>query len=148
MQQGALLYLACTDTTVGFLSHDSARIDRAKHRQSGKHYIRALADLHTFKRFARVPSRWKNFMRRAKRSSVILPSGNSFRIVHDADHRRFLRRLEGWCYSSSANRSGDAYDAAYAYDQADVILYPLSHCEGRNPSALFRLGKNRLRRLR
>ncbi len=148
MQKDALLYLACTDTTVGFLSHESRRIDRAKHRHSGKHYIRTVSDLHTFKRLTRVPSRWKNFLRRAKRSSVILPNGNSFRIVHDADHRRFLKRLDGWCYSSSANRSGETYDAAYAYEQADVILYPLSRCEGRNPSALYRLGKKRRKRLR
>ena len=117
------LYLTQTDTTIGFVSQDSSKIDDAKKRKPNKHYICVINSLETLKIFTRIPQRHKNRVRRSKRTTFIFPKGKSFRVVKDTKHNLLLDRVD-WLYSSSANLSGSIYNEDYAkrMTQVDVIF--------------------------
>ncbi|WP_456392166.1 Sua5 YciO YrdC YwlC family protein [Nitratifractor sp.] len=139
------LFLTATDTTIGFLSQDSGRLDRVKKRPSHMPYIRVYPTLSAIKGRRRLPRQWRKRLRRSSHTSYILPCGESFRLVRDPRHLLLLRRL-GWAYSTSANLSGAYYDESYARSVADIIVEPLGSPSA--PSLIFKLGKRKLRRLR
>jgi len=142
------LYLTQTDTTVGFVSQDATKIDRAKERLPNKHYIRTVNSLETLKALTRVPQSHKNRLRRAKRTTFVLPNGQSFRVVKGGRHALLLDRV-GWFYSSSANQSGEEYNRDYAQSQAEVWVAPLDDDKAiGTPSSIYRLGINRLWKIR
>jgi tRNA A37 threonylcarbamoyladenosine synthetase subunit TsaC/SUA5/YrdC len=140
------VYLTATDTTVGFVSQNAERLDAIKGRPPHKHYITALPSLRALRERTRVPARHANRVRRAKRTTFILPDGRSWRIVPDGTHHDLIARL-GWAYSTSANPSGKAYDAAWARAQADVVIEPLTP-PSTHPSTILRLGRKYIERIR
>jgi len=115
------LYLTQTDTTIGFVSQEPSKIDRAKKRLPNKYYIRVVDSLESLKTFIRVPQKYKNHVRRAKKSTFIFPCGESFRVVKETKHNLLLDRMR-WVYSSSANLSGKEYDELYAKEHTEVIV--------------------------
>ena len=140
------LFLTQTDTTIGFVSQDASKIDRAKKRLPNKHYIRVVNSLETLKTFTRVPQEHKNRLRRAKETTFIMPNGLSFRVVKDTKHNILLNRVK-WLYSSSANLSGAEYDELYAKDNAEVIVTFSSH-KKKSASTIYLLGQKRMRLIR
>jgi len=136
------LFLTQTDTTIGFVSQDASKIDRAKRRLPNKHYIRTVDSLNTLRSFTRVPTAHKNRVRRAKRTTFIMPNGRSFRVVKGSEHNLLLDRV-GWFYSSSANLSGEGYDEVYAKEQAEVVVTSPMIQRGK-PSKIYRLGMCRI----
>ena len=136
------LFLTQTDTTIGFVSQNASKIDRAKRRLPDKHYIRVVNSLDTLKSFTRVPNAHKNRLRRAKRTTFIMPNGLSFRVVKDTEHNMLLDRLK-WVYSSSANLSGAEYDEGYAKDNTEVLVTFPRQRKG-SASAIYYLGQNRM----
>ena len=132
------LYLTQTDTTIGFVSQDASKIDRAKRRLPNKHYIRTVDSLNTLRSFTRVPTAHKNRVRRAKRTTFIMPNGRSFRVVKGSEHNLLLDRV-GWFYSSSANLSGEMHDEVYAKEQAEVVVTSPT-MQGGEPSKIYCLG--------
>ncbi len=140
------LYLTQTDTTLGFVSQDASKIDRAKRRLPNKYYIRTVNSFALLQSFSRVPQEHKNRLRRAKRTTFIMPNGRSFRVVRGSEHNLLLDRV-GWFYSSSANLSGGIYDEAYAQEQCEVlVLSPL--VQRRSASKIYQLSQRRLRVIR
>ncbi len=141
------LYLAQTDTTVGFLSQDSHLLAKTKNRPAGKPFLIEVASLHELKKWARIPNRWKNMVRRSARTTFIYPNGQALRVVKDEWHLRFLRRF-GWIYSTSANPSGQSFDEQWARSQADVVVEdPRGLFEG-EPSRLIKIGNSRKKKIR
>jgi len=140
------LYLTQTDTTIGFVSQDSCKIDRAKKRLPCKHYIRVVNSLEILKTFTRVPDEHKNRVRRAKQTTFIMPKGLSFRVVKDTEHNILLNRIK-WLYSSSANLSGAEYDEHYAKDNAEVIV-TFSTKKNGIASKIYRLGQYNMKSIR
>jgi len=140
------LFLTLTDTTIGFVSQNSSKIDRAKKRKPNKHYIRVVDSLKTLKSFTRVPTVHKNRVRRAKKTTFIMPNGLSFRVVKATEHNLLLDRLH-WLYSSSANLSGAKYDEEYAKDRAEVIV-TLLKAKNAKASTIYRLGQKNLKVIR
>ncbi|MCH9739935.1 MAG: Sua5 YciO YrdC YwlC family protein [Epsilonproteobacteria bacterium] len=141
-----LLYLTQTDTTIGFVSQDASKIDGAKKRLPNKHYIRVVNSLQTLQTFTRVPSKHKNRVRRAKRTTFIMPNGQSFRVVKGTEHNLLLDRLK-WLYSSSANLSGSDYDEAYAKKMTEVtVTSPQKN--GGEASKIYKLGVKSIRKIR
>jgi len=140
------VYLTATDTTVGFVSQNAARLDAIKRRSPEKQYITALPSLAALKTRTRIPPYHANRIRRSRRTTFIFPDGRSWRIIHDPRHRALIRRLD-WAYTTSANRSGEAFDEPWAREAADVVIEPLT---SRNaaPSTILVLGKAHVRRLR
>jgi len=140
-----LVYLTQTDTTIGFVSQNADRLSEIKQRPPHKHYIKAVNSLDTLKTFARVPQIHKNRVRRAKKTTFIMPNGNSYRVIKDKHHILLLNRLK-WAYTTSANLSGDAYDETFARKMADVIIEPIKKTA--KPSSIYKLGQCTKKRIR
>ena len=140
------LFLTQTDTTIGFVSQDASKIDVAKQRLPEKHYIRVVNSLETLKIFTRVPQKHKNRVRRARRTTFIMPQGESFRVVKGSRHNLLLNRVK-WLYSSSANLSGSEYNELYAKKMAEVIV---SFPDGNSGEAskIYRLGHRVIKSVR
>ncbi|HEY9129175.1 MAG TPA: Sua5/YciO/YrdC/YwlC family protein [Sulfurovum sp.] len=140
-----LVFLTQTDTTIGFVSQNADRLSEIKQRPPHKHYIKAVDSLDTLKTFARVPQIHKNRVRRAKKTTFIMPNGNSYRVIKDKHHILLLNRLK-WVYTTSANLSGDAYDETFARKMADVIIEPIKKTA--KPSSIYKLGRCSKKRIR
>ena len=139
------VYLTQTDTTIGFVSQNADKLTQIKQRPPHKHYIKAVNSLQTLQTFTRVPSRHKNRVRRAKKTTFVLPNMHSYRVVQDRYHLLLLNRLT-WAYTTSANFSNKAYDETFAKKMADVIIEPLK--QSQEASHIFKLGKQTLKRIR
>ena len=139
------VFLTQTDTTIGFVSQNADRLTEIKQRPPHKHYIKAVNSLHTLKTFTRVPQRHKNRVRRARKTTFVMPNGNSYRIIQDKHHLLLLDRLK-WAYTTSANLSNEAYDESFAREMADVIIEPLKKTD--QASQIYRLGTYSLKRIR
>ncbi len=138
------VFLTSTDTTIGFVSQNSDRLNQIKQRSNEKKFIKALDSLDTLKSFTRVPNAHKKMFRRAKKTTFII-NDDSYRVVADAHHLLLLGRLK-WAYTTSANPSGKEYDENFAKENADVIIYPLK--EGKSISKIYKLGKNNIKKIR
>ena len=140
-----LVFLTQTDTTIGFVSQNAQRITQIKQRPPHKHYIKAVNSIHTLQSFTRVPQNHKNRVRRSKKTTFIMPNGESYRVIRDKHHLLLLDRLK-WVYTTSANLSGEAYDEVFAREKADVVIEPIK--ETKQASKIVKLGKNSLKRIR
>lgn len=140
-----LVFLTATDTTIGFVSQNASKLNQIKQRPQNKLFITTLPSLEKLNELTRVPSTHATRVRRSKKTTFIMPSGDSYRVVHDCEHSLLLDRL-GWAYSTSANLSGNAYNQEFAYANADVIVAPLR--SNGQASTLFKLGKRKIQRLR
>ena len=139
------VFLTQTDTTIGFVSQNAKRLSQIKGRPAGKHYIKALPSLASLKKQTRIPAPHKNRIRRAEKTTFVMPNANSYRVVRDPHHTPLLARL-GWVYTTSANQSGSIYNEAFAKEAADVIVMPLKQTD--TPSTILKIGKTRIQRIR
>jgi len=139
------IFLTQTDTTIGFVSQNAQKLTQIKQRPSHKHYITAVNSLQTLKTFTRIPHRHKKRVRRARKTTFIMPSGYSFRVVQEKHHLLLLNRLK-WAYTTSANLSSHSYDEKFAKEAADVVIGPLK--QKSQPSTIYKLGKHTLKRIR
>ena len=140
-----LVFLTQTDTTIGFVSQNADKLTQIKQRPPHKHYIKAVNSLQTLKTFTRVPNRHRNRVRRARKTTFIMPDTYSYRVVRDKHHLLLLDRLR-WAYTTSANLSNKAYDESFAKEMADILIAPLSQTQ--EASQIYKLGKNTFKRIR
>lgn len=140
------VYLTQTDTTIGFISQDEARLTKIKQRPPYKHYITAIDSLATLKSISRIPSRYKNRLRRATKSTFILPNTHSYRLIKDPHHLKLIRKLK-WAYTTSANLSGKKYDKDWAREMADETVEPLNQNESA-PSSIYKINNNKIKKIR
>jgi len=139
------VFLTQTDTSIGFVSQDPDKLDQIKQRPSDKHYIKAVNNLKTLKSLTRIPQKHKNQVRRAKKTTFIMPNGHSYRVIKDKHHLLLLNRLQ-WAYTTSANLSGKEYDAHFAQKHADITIHPLKPNQA--ASSIYKLGKQCQQRIR
>ncbi len=139
------VFLTQTDTTIGFISQNADRLTVIKQRPPHKHYIKAVNTLQTLKTFTRVPSSHKNRVRRAVKTTFIMPNGHSYRVVKDKHHLLLLNRLK-WAYTTSANLSDQPYNEKFAKEAADIIVTPLK--EIKQASTIYKLGNYTMKRIR
>lgn len=142
-----LVYLAQSDTTAGLLSINAKRLGELKGRAAGKPLLLSVASLDILKKFARVPVKFRNRVRKARRTSFVYPNGRGIRVVKDRRHRRFLDCF-GALYSTSANRSGENFSLEFAKGACDVIVYDGVEIGEGNPSKIWYLGRERCRKIR
>ena len=141
------IYLTQTDTTVGFLSKNYKRLNQIKHRNINKKVLREVDSLTTLKMFVRVPNKFKKRVRRAKKTTFIYPSGNSFRVIKDETHLRFLKKFK-WMYSTSANLSTQKFNKKWAINQADVIVEnKCGFFEGK-ASSIYKVNNFKIKKIR
>ncbi len=98
------------------------------------------------KSFTRIPTAHKNRVRRAKKTTFIMPNGLSFRVVKDTEHNLLLNRLH-WLYSSSANLSGKEYNQEFAKERAEVIV-SFPNAKYGKASTIYRLGQKNIKVIR
>lgn len=146
----SVIFLAQSDTTVGFLSKNKERICQIKHSPKNKAILMESCDLAHIKRISRIPTILKKSIRRAKKVSFIFPNNYAFRVVSEdfsKSHYRFLRQF-GLLFSSSANKNAMKFDYDFAINNADIIV-----CDNRGiyenaPSHIFKIQKNALKKIR
>jgi len=141
------IYLTQTDTTVGFLSQDKTKLNKIKNRPLNQPVLREVDTLKTLKEFVRIPKKYKNQVRRSKKTTFIFPNAESYRVVKDLKHLEFLKKFK-WMYSTSANEHGKRFDEVWAREQADIILEDKRGLFEGEPSSIFKLSKNKIKRIR
>ncbi len=140
------LFLAQTDTTVGFLSQNAGVLRSAKGREESKPFLKVFCELKTLRNHIRIPKAYKRHVRYARKTTFIVKN-QAFRYVRDEDHARLIRPY-GWLYSTSANESGSSYDPDFCTDRADLIVEDARGLQECASSRIYRLGRHRLKRLR
>ena len=143
----AIIYLAQTDTTVGFVSQNQEKLIHVKSRKGKKGFIISVNSFKTLKEFTRVPQNYKKMIRRSKRSTMVYPNNLAIRVVKDKEHLKFLNKIK-WSYSTSSNLSGSTFREDFAREKADVIIYNKLGFNEKNPSSIIKCGKIRKRKLR
>ena len=143
----ALVYLAQTETTAGFLSQSAQALIQTKNRPSDKSFLISVDSLQMLKTFTRIPRQHKKLVRKSSKTTFAYPCGLAIRVVKDVAHLKFLSKLS-WSYSTSSNPSGQGFDEAYALEKADVIVYTQKGFFEDKPSSIYKLGKVKMKKLR
>jgi len=143
----ALVYLAQTETTAGFLSQNAEALSRIKNRPEGKAFLLSVDSFHTLKTFTRVPKEHKKEVRRACKTTFAYPCGLAIRVVKDEAHLQFLKKLK-WSYSTSSNASGKKFDEVFALQKVDAIVFTCKGFFEDKASTIVKLGKTKMRKLR
>jgi tRNA A37 threonylcarbamoyladenosine synthetase subunit TsaC/SUA5/YrdC len=141
-----VVYLVQTDTTVGFLSQSKDRLYEIKQRDTNKPFIKVCDSFRSLSRFTRVPLKYRKMVRHSKKTTFVY-NNEAIRVVKDKEHLKFLKKLK-WSYSTSANLSGDSFDKDFAIKMADVVVHDSrGFCEN-SASKIYKLHKNRIKKLR
>lgn len=140
-----MVYLAQTDTTVGFLSKDAKKINALKGRDENQPCLITTARLKELCTFARIPNNFKNYVRRNKKTTFIYANKQAVRVVKDCKHAEFLKK-NGYFYSSSANKHGQKFDEKWAKSVVDFVLDD-NFCEN-SPSSIKKFSKKRIFKIR
>lgn len=141
-----LLFLAQSDTTLGFLSQDASKINSAKGREGQKVLIEADS-LATLRTLTRIPQKHKSMIRRMQKTTFIYPKGQAIRVIKDPLHLRFLSPMR-WLYSSSANPTKESYNLGFAHEQAEVIIQDKRGFFEGKPSKIYKINSHSLKRIR
>lgn len=143
-----MIFLAQTDTTVGFVGDSLESINRVKERNTSKKVLRTCANLEQLKAKTRVPKAFRKQLRRAKKTTFIMPDLEAYRVVEaDSQHQHLLEK-HGIMYSSSANKTGYGFERDFAVAKADVVVEDDRGLYEAAASSIFRIGKKKQRRIR
>ncbi len=140
------IILAQTDTTVGFLSQDAAKLASVKNRPQSKPFLKNIFLLKTLKTQLRVPQNRKKEIRRAKKTTFVVKN-QAFRIASFPASTAIFRQLK-WCYSTSANKTASGYDADFANEKADIIVQNAIGLFEEKPSKIIKINDRKRVRLR
>jgi tRNA A37 threonylcarbamoyladenosine synthetase subunit TsaC/SUA5/YrdC len=143
-----MIYLAQSDTTVGFLSRDAKSINRIKQRDENQKVLQTVADLKTLQTVSRIPKKYRRFVRRAKKTTFILPNGEAIRVVDKSSlHHPLVKKL-GRVYSSSANVTKERFSESHAHEKSDIIVKDSRGFFEDSASKMYKLSKSTIKRLR
>jgi len=143
-----LIYLTQTDTTVGFLSSNDKKLSGAKQRDPNQKTLQVLSNYKTLTNLVRVPTKHKKFIRRAKNSTIIYPNSLAFRVVEqNSQHQNFLKKFTQM-YSTSANKTKNNYNANYAMNNSDVVVYSKEEFREKKASNIYKVNKLKIKKIR
>ena len=142
-----MIYLAQTDTTVGFVSSDSKLLSEAKCRDINQPFLICVDSYLKLKQLTRIPKKYKKQIRRASKISFLYPNKKAIRVVKEPHHAEFLKQFD-FLYSSSANKNKKSYDFNYSYSMADIIIEDERGLYEESASNIFKLGKKNIHKLR
>jgi tRNA A37 threonylcarbamoyladenosine synthetase subunit TsaC/SUA5/YrdC len=137
--------LAQTDTTVGFLSRDSKRLEEIKMRHDNKPFLKVFADFKVLRQTIRIPTTHKRFVRYASKTTFVVKN-QAFRHV-DGVHARLIRPY-CWLYSTSANKSGGIFERGFCTKNADIIIEDSRGLVEKSASSIYKLTSTRCKKLR
>ena len=141
----SFVYLIQTDTTVGLVSKDEKRLNKIKQSQKNKKLIRTYCCFKEALKDIRAPKKFRKKIRRSPHTTFIYPDLIARRVVFEKSYKDFLARF-GWMYSTSANLSQKDIDINWAKEVCDVIVG--DEFIKKNPSAIFKITKKRLIKIR
>jgi tRNA A37 threonylcarbamoyladenosine synthetase subunit TsaC/SUA5/YrdC len=142
-----LVFLAQTDTTIGFLSKDKKKLQDIKKRSENKNFIKIVKNLKILKDHTRVPLKHKNMVRRSKKTTFVYSKTKAVRVNTSSRHQLFLDKFD-WFYTTSANKSTQSYNEYFAKENANIIVLDYKTLEEKQSSAIIVLSKNKKARLR
>lgn len=140
-----MIYLAQTDTTAGFLSKDYRELNRIKGRDEDKPCLITTSKFSELKTLVRVPDKFKNLVRRARKTTFLYPNLKAIRVVKDCPHAKFLD-IHGWLYSTSANLSGEKFDEIWARSVADKVVD--NEFKESASSKIYKISNKKIKKLR
>jgi tRNA A37 threonylcarbamoyladenosine synthetase subunit TsaC/SUA5/YrdC len=141
------LYLVQTDTTVGFLSQDRAKLLHVKKRDSDKEFLKVYGSFKSFKNDSnRIANRHKSYVRSSKKTTFISKNRAS-RIVQESQHQNFLKNFD-YLFSTSANESGKSYNYDFVKGAAEVIVETKDGFNENRASKMIKLSNKKKVRLR
>lgn len=141
------LWLIQTDTTVGFLSQDAALLARIKERPPVKPFVQVAGTFKALKTLTRIPKKYANQIRRAKKTTFVYPNNKAIRVVKDEKHAKFIKPYK-WFYSTSANEKSLSYEKEFAFATSDIIVEDNKGLFEGESSRIFLLGPHKMKRLR
>ena len=142
------IYLAQTDTTVGFLSSDYKKLNNIKKRYIDKKILQVVDSFKTLKLYTRVPNKFKTLVRYSKKTTFIYPNKKSFRVISLFDtHHNFIKKFN-ILYSTSANITNQSFDINYAIKSSDIIVLSKNGFVEKKGSFVYKLSNNRLKKIR
>jgi len=143
-----MVYLAQTDTTVGFLSFCDKKLAKVKGRDPKQKTLKVVDSFNTLKEKVRVPNRYKKRLRRSKKTTYIYPNGLSFRVVDpNSDHHSFVKKF-GTLFSTSANRTKKDFEEDFAVKNSDIVLYTKDGFNQNRSSTIYKINNKKIIRLR
>lgn len=140
-----MIYLAQTDTTAGFLSKNLQELNKIKHRNENQPCLITVAKFSELKKLTRVPEKFKNFVRKSKKTTILYPNKKAIRVVKNCAHCDFLYK-HGWMYSTSANIHGKNFDIDYAKSVSDIIVD--SEFFESTPSKIYKISNTCTKKIR
>ena len=142
------VYLVQTDTTVGFLSIDDKKLNSIKKRPQNQKILQVVKNLKYLKESTRIPNKYKNKVRRSKKTTFIYPNKKSFRVIDRFDnHYDFINKF-GILYSTSANKTGEVFDEKYAICHSDIIVWTKNSFYQSDSSKIYKISHNKIIKLR
>ena len=133
------VFLAQTDTTVGFLSSDCRKLSRVKNRVISKKMLQIVDSFTTLKQKSRVPKKFRKFIRNSKKSTFIYPNGDSYRVVaKESKHYDFVKKFKV-LYSTSANVTNKSFDKKYALNSCDISIETSEPYVQKTSSSIFKI---------
>ena len=142
-----MIYLAQTDTTVGFLSTSTEELSYAKGRDEKQPFIICVSSFKKLKKLTRVAKKDKKLVRRSKKTTFIYPNNKAIRVVNDEKHNELLKRFD-YLYSTSANEHKKSFDLNYALKMADIVVKTPEGFSENAPSKMIKLTKTSQQTLR
>ncbi|RXJ54120.1 Sua5 YciO YrdC YwlC family protein [Candidatus Marinarcus aquaticus] len=142
------VYLAQTDTTVGFLSQDDEKLSRIKQRPTTQKILQVVNSFATLNFQVRIPKKYRKMVRNAKKTTFIYPNGESYRVVpYTSAHHDFVKKFNV-IYSTSANRTSHAFEKSYALKHANIIVEDKNQLFETNSSQIIKFSCNKIKKLR
>ena len=143
-----MIYLAQSDTTVGFLSLDAKKINLAKNRPIQQKVLQTFSSFKVLNDHARIPKKHRKFVRHSKKTTFVLSSGEAFRVVdEDSLHHKLIAKL-GHVYSSSANQTKKSFNEVDAHLKSDIIVKDRRGFFEDEASKMYKLSRTKIKRLR
>lgn len=144
----SLIYLAQTDTTVGFLSQNNKKLCIAKKRNQKQKILQVVDKYSTLKKLVRIPPKYKKFIRHIKNTTIIYPNKLAFRVVsRKSNHQNFLQKFNTM-YSTSANRTKYHFDEVYAKENTDVCIYTKNPFMEMQSSSIYKINNVKVKKIR
>ncbi len=143
----SLVYLAQTDTTVGFLSSNSKQLSYIKQRDPNQKILQTVDSLQTLQTLQRVPNKFKKLVRRSKKTTFIYANKKAFRVVANGEHHQFLKKFHT-LYSTSANITQQEFHLETALNKSDIVIYTNKEFCEKSASKIYKLSNQKLQKIR
>ncbi|WP_297811520.1 hypothetical protein [uncultured Helicobacter sp.] len=164
VKEFAPIFLAQSDTTAGFLCSDFTKLNAIKGRSESQNVLLTLDSLVKLKKLVRIPSRYKNRIRKSAKSTFIYQGRHALmqksspntklaiRVVkperlEKASHADFLRFFP-FLYSSSANAHHQSFSLRFALKKADIIVLDKRGLMESKPSKIYKIANFNLKCIR